>query len=112
MAVRKEHDIQCNDIGCGAVPWARNWWQRFKDGNFSSRDWHGDTAGSAPRVDGSPGISIGRARGSGITSAITTTVVASRNTVAPRTFTQTSRGRADVSCTRVTTGYLRWRLIY
>jgi hypothetical protein len=53
----------------------------------ASRDRHGDTAASAPMVDGSPGISTGRARGSGIISAIAATVVASRKAITPRTFT-------------------------
>ena len=51
-------------------------------------------------------------------SAVTAAVVASRNAITPRTFTQMSRVvedktvRADASCTRVTTAYLQWRLIY
>jgi hypothetical protein len=53
----------------------------------ASRDRHDDTAVSAPMVEGSPGISTGRARGSGIISAITATVLASRKAITPRTFT-------------------------
>ena len=57
----------------------------LKSAISASRDRHADTAVSA--LMRSPGIPTGRARGSGMISAVTGTVVASRRAIAPRTFT-------------------------
>jgi hypothetical protein len=77
----------------------------------ASRDWNADTSASAPMVDGSPGISAGRARGSGIISAIAPTVVTSRKAITPKTFTKMSQigegAKADQVMIRRKTGRLR-----